>query len=62
VEAFLNFPGIGFISELSDVFIQFRYSYGRARAAQIINITGIGLIALYRSRAGGPLRIQTCSQ
>jgi hypothetical protein len=39
VEAFLNFPGVGRIPELSDVFIQFRYSYGRARAAEAINVT-----------------------
>jgi hypothetical protein len=39
VDAFLNFPGMGSITELSDVFAQFRYSYGRARAAEAINVT-----------------------
>jgi hypothetical protein len=39
VEAFLNIPGIGSIPELSDVFVQFRYSYGRARAAEAIKVT-----------------------
>jgi hypothetical protein len=43
VEAFRNFPGIGSIPELSDVFAQFRYSYGRARAAQAINVTAPAL-------------------
>src|SRR5207245_4572194 len=39
VQAFLNFPATGSIPELSDVFIQFRYSYGRALAAEAINVT-----------------------
>lgn len=43
VEAFRNFPGIGSIPELSDIFVQFRYSYGRARAAEAINVTAPAL-------------------
>jgi hypothetical protein len=39
VDAFLNFPGVGFTTELSEVFVQFRYSYGRARAAEALNVT-----------------------
>jgi hypothetical protein len=39
MEAFLNFPGIGNIAELSYVFVQFRYSYGRARAAKAVYVT-----------------------
>jgi hypothetical protein len=39
VDAFLNLPDIGFIPELSEVFVQFRYSYGRARAAEAMNVT-----------------------
>jgi hypothetical protein len=43
VEAFGNYPGIGSIPELADVFHQFRYSYGRARAAEAISVTAPGL-------------------
>jgi len=39
VEAFHHLPGIGPIPELSDVFVQFRYSYGRIRAAKAIQTT-----------------------
>lgn len=39
VEAFAHLPNIGLVPELSDVFLQFRYSYGRARAAKSIHIT-----------------------
>lgn len=39
VEAFSHMPDVGPIPELSDVFVQFRYSYGRALAADAINVT-----------------------
>ncbi len=39
VDAFSHLPDIGPIPELSEVFVQFRYSYGRARAANAINVT-----------------------
>jgi hypothetical protein len=39
VEAFSHLPGVGPILELSDVFVQFRYSYGRTLAANTINVT-----------------------
>jgi hypothetical protein len=38
-EAFSHLPGVGPIPELADVFVQFRYSYGRTRAANAINVT-----------------------
>jgi hypothetical protein len=43
LEAFHNLPGFGSIPELVDVFTQFRYSYGRARAAIAISVTSPGL-------------------
>jgi hypothetical protein len=39
VEAFHHLPGIGPVPELSDVFVQDRYSYGRMRAAKAIQTT-----------------------
>jgi hypothetical protein len=39
VETFCRFPGAGPIPELSAVFTEFRYSYGRARAAEAIHVT-----------------------
>ena len=39
VDAFSHLPNIGPIPELSEVFVQFRYSYGRTRAAIAINVT-----------------------
>ncbi len=38
-DAFAKLPGAGYIPELSDVFIQFRYSYGRIRSAKAMSIT-----------------------
>lgn len=39
VDAFSNFPCIGPVPELFDVFVQFRYSYGRAISAHAISVT-----------------------
>jgi hypothetical protein len=39
VEAFSNIPNCGPVPELTDVFVQFRYSYGRAFAAEAIHVT-----------------------
>lgn len=39
VTAFCNLPGVGEVPELVAVFTQFRYSYGRARAAEAIFVT-----------------------
>lgn len=39
VEAFSNLPGVGVVPELSEVFVQFRYSYGRTFAAKAIQAT-----------------------
>jgi hypothetical protein len=39
VEAFSHLPDAGPVPELSDVFVQFRYSYGRSRAADAISVT-----------------------
>lgn len=39
VNAFSHLPDIGPIPELSEVFVQFRYSYGRTRAANAIKVT-----------------------
>jgi hypothetical protein len=39
VDAFSHLPGAGSVPELSDVFAQFRYSYGRSRAAKAISVT-----------------------
>jgi hypothetical protein len=39
VNAFSNLPDAGPIPELSDVFVQFRYSYGRNEAANAISVT-----------------------
>jgi len=39
VDAFSHLPNIGPIPELLGVFVQFRYSYGRTRAANAINVT-----------------------
>jgi hypothetical protein len=43
VKAFSHLPDVGPIPELSDVFVQFRYSYGRTLAANAINVTAPGL-------------------
>jgi len=39
VDAFSHLPGAGLVPELLDVFVQFRYSYGRGRAAKGMNVT-----------------------
>ena len=39
VEAFSHLPGVGPIPELTEVFVRFRYSYGRARTANAISVT-----------------------
>jgi hypothetical protein len=39
VEAFSHLPGVGPVPELSEVFVRFRYSYGRTLAANAINVT-----------------------
>ncbi len=39
VDAFSHFPGAGRVAELEEVFVQFRYSHGRIRAANAIHVT-----------------------
>jgi len=39
VEAFSHLPDVGLIPELLEVFVRFRYSYGRASAAEAIDVT-----------------------
>ena len=43
VDAFGHFPDIGPTPELVDVFVEFRYSYGRGCAANAINVTNPSL-------------------
>ena len=42
-EAFSHLPDVGLIPELLEVFVRFRYSYGRASAAEAIDVTAPSL-------------------
>jgi hypothetical protein len=39
IDAFSHLPGVGYVPELSEIFVKFRYSYGRSRAAKAIHVT-----------------------
>jgi hypothetical protein len=43
VDAFSHLPSTGPVPELIEVFLQFRYSYGRSRAAKAIQVTAPSL-------------------
>jgi hypothetical protein len=43
IQAFSNLPDCGPIPELNNVFLQFRYSYGRARTAEALHVTAPAL-------------------